>query len=265
MKSDIEEMFKSSRPSFIKIVSRETERGPIRQEKIDFRKYYYAAAGLIAIVLAGITGYWLLSQEEVLETPAKLIPPAPFFATETSRTISIKMQDRAQFIRLMEDSLQEFEREGTMKRILIKVQDGPQERFATLADFLTLWRITPPPNLLLQTEPPFMVFIYYGRSGSRIGLATRARDLDRVLGEMLLWEPSLLRDFQQLFFGERPETILSLFEDRTYRNIDWRYLKLSPDKDFGLGHTLFPARSLLVIATGKDALETAINRLFEAK
>lgn len=266
MKSDIEEMFKSSKPSLIKIISRETERGPILQEKRGFKKYYYAASGIAALALAGAAGYWLLTQEREMAVPIKLVTPAPFFATETSRTISIKIQDRAQFIRLLEDSMFEREREGIVKRVLIKIQDGPQERFATFSDFFsTLWRIVLPQNLLAQIESPPMAFIYYGRDGARLGLAAKIRDPDRTLGAMLSWESSLLRDLQPLFFGERPETVISLFEDRTYRNIDWRYLKLSQAKDFGIGYMVFPARNLLLIALSKEAMEVAINRLFEAR
>lgn len=266
MKSDIEEMFKSSKPSLIKIISRETERGPILQEKGDLKKYYYAVSGLAVLALIGAAGYWLFTQEGEVVAPVKLVPPVPFFATETSRTIGIKIQDRTQFIRLLEDSMFEREREGIVKRVLIKVQDGPQERFATFSDFFsTLWRIVLPQNLLAQIESSPMVFIYYGRDGARLGLAAKVRDPDRTLGAMLSWESSLLRDLQPLFFGERPETVISLFEDRTYRNIDWRYLKLSQAKDFGIGYVVFPARNLLVLATGKEPMEVAVNRLFEAR
>lgn len=264
MKSDIEEMFKTVKPSLVKIVGQEAAVARSREERVGAKRYYtIALAGLaVLVLLAGGAYVFLYRETPAVSTPPKLVTPAPFFATETSRTISVKVQDRAQFIRLVEDSMREQEREGTVKRIIIKVQDGEHERFATFADFFGFWRIVPPRNLLAQTEPPLMVFIYYGKDGSRIGLATKVRDLDRAQGEMLLWESTMLRDIQPLFFNVKPDTILALFEDRTYRNIDWRYLKLSQGFDFGIGYVTFPARNIMLLATSKEAMETVISRLF---
>ncbi len=266
MKSDIEEMFKTSKSSLIKIVGQEMTEARGTIEKKEAKKYYMLIGGcLAALALLAGGAYLLFSGETPKDVPAKLITPAPFFATETSRTVGVKIQDRAQFIRLLEDSMREREREGTVKRIIIKVQEGQNERFASMTDFFGFWRIAPPKNLLAQIEPPLMVFIYYGKDGSRLGLAAKVRDLDRAFGEMLWWESSLLRDLQPLFFNESPETILALFEDRTYRNIDWRYLKLSQNLDFGIGHAVFPARNMLILTTSKETMETVISRLFEAR
>jgi hypothetical protein len=65
-----------------------------------------------------------------------------------------------------------------------------------------------------------------------------------------------------MFFDERTDTIVAPFEDRTYRNIDWRYLKLSQAKDLGIGYGVFPASNVLIFTTGKEGAETTINRLF---
>lgn len=266
MKSDIEEMFKTTKPSLIKIVGQEVSRAEVRQEKKEQKKYLaIVALGVAMLAILAGASYYFLPQEQEPATPVRVAPPAPFFATEASRTISVRVQDRTQFIRLLADSMQEREREGIIKRVILKIQDGSQERFAIFSDFFGLWRIAPPQDLLPQVEPPLMTFIYYGGDGARLGLAVKVRDLDRALAGMLQWESSLLRDVQPLFFDEKPETVLSSFEDRTYRNIDWRYLKLSRGKDFGIGYAVFPARSLLVITTSKEAMETAINRLFEAR
>lgn len=265
MKSDIEEMFKTTKPSLIKIVGQEAARAEVRKEKSGNTKYYLLAGGIILIVAALVAiAYGFLPRKSGEMIPAKLIPPAPFFATETSRTISVKSSDRVGFLRLMDDAVLEREREGVVKRLLVKIQEGAGEKFLGFADFFSFWRINPPPNLLLQIGQPFMVFAYGGSGGGKMGLAVRVRDQDRALREMLLWEPSLLRDLGPLFFGEKPELVLAPFEDRTFRNIDWRYLKLSQEKDLGIGYTIFPARGLLIITVGRETMETAISRLFEA-
>ncbi len=82
---------------------------------------------------------------------------------------------------------------------------------------------------------------------------------------MLSWEPGLLRTFTPFFFDEKVNSVIAPFEDRTYRNIDWRYLKLSQDKDLGIAHAVFPAGNILIITMSKEAMETTINRLFDAR
>ncbi len=264
MKSDIEEMFKTTKPSLIQIMTQEIKPPEKKTSKTFNRNYYYiigGGAGLVGIALA-VFFFLSSSREETLSFP-KLIPPAPFFATETSRTISVKLGDRSQFLRLMEDSRNEREREGTMKRILLKVTDA-EERFATLNDFFSFYRISTPPNFLDRISSLPMITFYYGPGGARLGIFAKTFDPDRTWAEMLRWESSLILDLSPLFFGEAVSPISS-FEDRTYRNIDWRFLKLSQIKDLGIGYTIFPAGNILILTTGKEAMETVINRLFEAR
>ena len=273
MKTDVDEFFKTAKPSIAsmiqsgQVVLPPGERRPSRLPVI-------IVFSVIGLMVAG-GGIFFLRQflSGGTNTPSskttqpvaqKTTPPAPFFASETSRAITVSTNDRPGFVRLMADSMKETEREGTIKRIVIRVQDGPQERFATMSDFFDLWRIAQPQSLISQIDAPLMVFIYYGRSGSRLGFAARSRAPDRTLADMLLWEPGLLTTFAPLFFDEKINSVLTPFEDRTYRNIDWRYLKLSQDKDLGIAHAIFPAGNLLIITTSKEAMETAINRLFDA-
>lgn len=276
MRTDVDEFFKTAKPSLGSMITQSQamasleERRPSRIPAI----IIFTVIGIV--VLAG--GAFFLNQF-LSGTPSggtsgsgpsksaaqKLALPAPFFASETSRTITANIGDRPGFARLMADSMQEKERDGTVKRIIIKVKDGPQERFATMSDFFDFWRISPPQSLTDRIDGPVTVFIYYGAGGSRLGFSARTRAPDRTLADMLAWEPGLLPAFTPLFFDEKITSVLAPFEDRTYRNIDWRYLKLSQDRDLGIAHTIFPAGNFLVITTSKEAMETVINRLFDAR
>ena len=109
-----------------------------------------------------------------------------------------------------------------------------------------------------------MAFVYTSEQGRRFGLAMETIDLDRTFLDLLSWESSLLADFLPLFFNQKPEAVITPFEDRTFRNIDWRYQKLSQAGDLGIGYALFPAKNLLVITTSKESMETVISRLFSA-
>jgi len=270
MKSDVQELFKTTKPSLIQIIGKEAEasREAYRPENKRNYKTLIIIAGALAL-LASAAGVFFFfypfgfSEDKII--PAKPTLPPPYFAVETSRTISMGAEDRALFLRLFTDSYKEPEREGQIKRVVIKLQEGERERFADLHDFFEFYKIVPTKNFLGRLSPPLMTFVYYGRDGNRVGFAIKTNDPDRTLADMLAWEPSLLTDFRPLFFGEKSGTSIIPFEDRTYRNIDWRYQKVFDDKDLGIAYTIFPAKNLLVVTTGKEAMETVINRLFDAR
>lgn len=263
MRSDVQEYFKTSKPSFLDLVSQEIKLPPtdfgLPRKKINF---FQILGGGAILLLAGTFAFFFLNlpQEPIAK---KLVPPVPFFATESSRTITIK-GDANSFLQLMIDSYREPERLGTAKRIMIKIDDTKGERFADFTDFVNLYHMSPPRSLLDRLHSPIMTFFFAGGDGNRFGLAVKTKDPDRTFLDMLNWESSIFLDLQSLFFDQPPESSLSLFEDRTYRNIDWRYMKLSADKDFGIAYSVFPARNLLIITTSKELLETVINRLFDA-
>lgn len=268
MKSDIEELFKNTKPSLVQILSKEVSIASARApaEKAGARRmlYFMRAAFVLAIFFIFAFVYVIFFGREGAVSLPKILAPAAYFATESSRTIAIREKDRQLFLRLMSDSAREFERPGTAKRIIIKIEKGEGE-FAKTSDFFQLYRITPPGELSSLLESHIMPFFFYTDQGTRFGFAVRVRDSDRVLRDFIQWESLLPTVFRDFFFDEEPEKSVAPFEDRTYRNIDWRYIKLSQEKDLGLGYAIFPAKNVLVLATSKETMETVINRLFESR
>ncbi len=268
MKSDTEELFKTSRPSLSQMIG-PADGGQRFFSSLSKKKKNSIVATVVALLLLGGGGFyvWRTSQQGggSIIRPSKLVTPPPFFITETSRTITVKAQDRLQLFRLIRDTMKEQERYGSIKRLIIKLQDGETERFATIADLFNFYNIHPPERFLNFVDKNLMVFVYYGEEGSRFGFAVKALDPDRALLTMLNWEPALMSDFEAFFFGEIPGEMLDLFEDRTYRNIDWRLHKHSHDLDLDIGYLIFPAKNILVFTMSKAATESVINRLFEAR
>ena len=270
MRSDIDTLLKTAKSSLVQILSAEAKKEVPRPGGIktgEYRKFTIIGLVSLGLTAAGLISFWWFSTPvgPPVETHKKLIPMAPLFAIESSRTIEIKIQDRQQFLKLIADSLGEIERAGTIKRIIIKASDGPQERFVTVSDFFNFYRIQAPKTLVEQlTEEP-MFFFYYGDSGVRFGMAAKSRDADRTLRDALLWEDTLGREIYPLLFTSDPPAENAFFEDRTYRNIDWRLAKLFPEKDLGIAYTVFPARNIFVLTTGKESMEVMINRLFDAR
>lgn len=265
MKTDIERLFETAPPSVAQMIGKSEPMSPAAKKHVA-AAILYTTLGIL-LLAAGSGIYYFRNTIFAPSAPIeikKAVPPAPFFATESSRTLEVAQSDRQQFIGLMNDAMKEFERDGTIKRILIKYTDTPEQHYAAMSDFLGVYHIAPPESFLKRLIPGLMVFVYTS-SGTRLGIATRTSDPTRTMRDMLDWEPKMLLDMKPLFFGQTLSPVTPLFEDRTYHNIDWRYLKLSSDADIGIGYTVFPAGSVLVIATSKALMETAINRLFEAR
>lgn len=273
MQSDAE-LLKITSPSLLKRINQETtKRNKLTTNAgtlFSLPPKTYLRIGTIAVIfsLIGIGWYFLqpLLNEAETPQPAKLTPPQQLFTSEASRTVNVNSRDVDQFLRLMEDSYRETERTGTIKRILVKLTDGPQERYMSTTDFFEFYRMAPPKNLLEISEKDIMPFFYYGQDGARFGAAIKVKSFDRAFAGMLEWETSLPQGFKPLFFNENPDILSSSqFEDRTYRDIDWRFLKLSQEKDLGVAYTVFPAKNVLVVTTSKSSMESVINRLFEAR
>lgn len=275
MKSDMDEFLRSGKPSIAQMIG---VSGPVSPRARTQKRaaFAYIVLGILTVMLivGGGSAYYFGLLNGLLglsrtagpdEPPQRPVSPAPYFSTESSRTISVSASTRPQFFNLMEDSMKEVEREKTIKRLLITYEDEKGERFISVPEFLQLYGIEPPSNFAKRVvDFPFMSFVYYGADGSRFGFAVRTKDRERTIRDFLDWEDHILNDFRPFFFNNRVDSPpLAIFEDRAYRNIDWRYLKLSHDKDIGLAYTVFPAGNVLVFATGKGAMEAVIERLFQ--
>lgn len=260
MKSDVQELFKTTKPSLLQIIGQEGQSSrPSLAAKKGWALYLLAGAVALAAIAAGIFYFFPSAPAEEAK---KLVPPAPFFAVESARTISA--ETRNQFINLMQDSAVELERTGTIKRVIAKITNGAEERFLRFADLAEFYLWFPPKTMAARISGPVMLFFYRQDQTSRFGFAARTTDPDRTLFEMLSWEATMVSDFRPVFFHNRPDLVSAPFEDRTFRNIDWRYQKLSQSRDLGIGYAVFPAKNLLVVTTSKEMMETVISRLFSA-
>lgn len=228
-----------------------------------------AISSIILLSILGV-GFYLLPKGDSgtpayqTSTPAAL-PLPQLFATETSETITIKTGDGAGLLKSLQELTKKEEREGTVKRVTVKISGEPTERLLGLRDFFETLKIEPPPRFVEHLETQTMIFVFYGSEGWRVGFAVKTKDINRALRDLFIWEPTLISSLGSLFFDSERDLTEGKFEDRIYRNIDWRFLKVSSQEDLGIAYTVFPANNILVLATSKAALETIINRLFDLR
>lgn len=272
MRSDMDKLFKESRPSLAQMMKDHKTSLPT-VDSVAVAPATHSSKSplmlLVILVIAAIAvfGYFYFFPLSLVTAP----PPPPqapetpaaLFYTERTRTISGDQNNPVLLLRQIEDITQTQESEGTFVYIPIKLLGTEGGRYATAEDFFKLYGAKPPANFLISIENVVMPFVYHSSEGARFGFALKSRDTERTLQGMLAWEASLLRDTAPLFFKEPIEATVAPFESRTFRNIDWKFLDLSGDKDLGVAYSLFPSKKFLVITTSQDAVETIINRFYE--
>jgi len=286
MRSDMEGMFYANKPpALINFMHQGEEGTPLQTDGLllnrhKTRKRSFLIPLIIILTLGAgvIAGFFFfprlaaripgLRRVVSPNTPPPREPavaPMPFFATESTEELTAPAGDRIMLLELLDNLAKKPERQGTVKRVLVKLTDERGEYYASLADLFDVERIAPPPHFLDNTEGPFMAFFSATTEGERFGLVTRVTDSDRALQDLRAWETALGINFQPLMFSQELAATSTNFTGGTYRNIDWRFLKRSADQDLGVGYALFPARNYIILTTSEHALETVIDRLFDAR
>lgn len=286
MKSDLEELTqKTKRPPELAAAEEIVKKSQAYKLAIETKDHYPSFAknhgwpnrkclllsvgSVIVLTVLGVSFYILPKGGNGTSTPPTptpaVVPLPQLFATETSETITIKTNDGAGLLRSLQKLTGKEEREGTIKRVAVKISGEPQERLLGLTDFFETLKIEPPAGFVEHMETQMMIFIFYDSTGGKIGFATKTKDINRALRDLFVWEPTIISSLGSLFFDSERDLTEGRFEDRIYRNIDWRFLKLSSKEDLGIAYTVFPANNILVLTTSRVALETVINRLFDLR
>lgn len=267
MKSDMDDLFRTTKPSLIQIMGKDAAMRvrvlPQHNQFSFFKKFLVSL--VIVLLLAGGGALFFLTQKNIVSPPPPESPktPSPLFSVEDTELVSGGFSNRVLLLQKIEDAMRGSTREGTFRHIPLEISEKNQKRWATFDDIIALYRLEPSPELIVAAEGPVMLFSYSSGGGPRTGFAFRVRDVNRALRGLLVWESLLLKDMTPFFFGSPIQATVAPFEDRTFRNIDERFLVLSPEKDLGIAYSLFPAKQILILTTGQEALETAINRLYE--
>lgn len=265
MHEDLAELSRTTQSTILKTTDREHKK-PAPDKKNTHGPLFVLLIFTIFILLGG-SGYYLLpflSKKEPTR-PKELVEPAPLFATEAREMIEARSDEPTSLMQKIDRLSRQAGQPGSIKRILIKLRDGPEDRFADLIDFFELYKLKPPPQFFDNLEKNLMPFIYQGEDGGYFGIALKTKDQDRTQKDMLLWEPSMFSDIRILLFGRSYDATPIQFEDRIYRNIDWRYLSLSKEKNLGIGYMVFPSQNVLVLTTNMASMEAIVDRLFNTQ
>lgn len=269
MKTDVAEYLKETKPSLLSILTQEMKPDGLAQEpgyklKSKSRWLPLVAVFLGILILAG-GGYWTFtyfSGGEEGNDDGIITPPKPIFASEKTKTILAR--GNTDLLRNLQALGEENERDGVVTKLDMRILEAEGAILFTPETFFKAIGAKPPTEFYSNHTSALHAFLYSDRGASRFGALFISRNGARSLAEMLMWEPTIQRDLEPFFLGQLPESAVGVFLDKSYRNINYRFLSLSRSEDLGIGYFLFDVKKYLVITTSEKAMEVIINRLFEA-
>ncbi len=245
--------------------ARRAEFAPLAQKpaaRKTIGRYGIIAAFFFILIGGGIGAYVYIRYSAPPPDTVRVLapPPEPLFSIEKKNEILAK--EATGVVRRIREIAAENQRPGTMIRLIPGIEDDAGRRYADFRDIMGFFDMTIPDTLLTAIDPSrVMMFAYYREGYTSIGVAVATRDPDRALAATIYWEPDMPEEFQR-FLGAGIESAPSKFEDRMYRNIDWRFAPFSKRQDLGIAYTVFHTKNLLVITTGEEALKNAMDRIF---
>ncbi len=269
LRSDIARFLKSDKaPSIASIIaSREALAKPAapsgRRTKLWLLASIGFGIGLVALS-AGIISYRRGGETRapVSRAPEISHPPLIFFESQAERTIAL---DPAELSAWLEAGTRRPGATGMLRLVTLVREAGGRAHPLAPAELFALIGVSPPAGFGASLGVRVEFFTAFETNGPRLGMLVETQNPARTFEGLLIWEPSLTRDLELLFGGRTPPPSFGPFQDKTYRNVDFRYLVLDPAEDLGIGYLVFPGKKLLAIATSESSLHTIIDRLFQAR
>lgn len=262
MKSDISEFLKTAKPSLPSILARQAQWEEYRTPK---RRRAWPWTILLAFALAAVVGILLLllgsGPEERSSMPLATPPPLLFFESASETTIPAR---RGSLLTALLAPPRQPQR--TFHRIVLRIEDDDGPAFPpALGELVAIAGGKVPSGLAESAAGPPQLFRYQSSAGSDLGFVMEVKNPARALSALISAEPSLARDLELLLLPDVQAASVAPYVDLTYRNINIRYLRLSPDRDRGIGYLLFPSRNLIVMTTSEATLRAVVDRLFETR
>lgn len=266
MRSDVSEFLKTTKPSLVSLLTKQVEASQPTADG-DRMRWFSArlvviAGALALIAAAGVIAWLQFSHRPAPIAEETLTPPDPYIFYDLVRdtTIAETKQDLRRVFQQMRDTPRPI---GSFHRFIIRIKNADGAAVSVDAkEFFAILGVTPPLGLIENISGLPQFFVYQESSGPHFGIIYEVRNPARALQALFSWEPSMQASLEDFFFGAPPPASLKPYQDMTYRNIDFRYLKLDDSRDLGLGYFAFPAKRLIVITTSEEAIHLAITRLF---
>ncbi|MBI2097095.1 MAG: hypothetical protein HYT40_03035 [Candidatus Sungbacteria bacterium] len=272
MKSDVSEFLANTKPSLIKMLSTQIEEERMnRPTRRNFASDYAGKIGaaiavLVAIGVLAAGGYAAFRFFQ--KTPSQrgnVLVPQPFFRTELSDTVAIPEIRNGALEPILKERAAITDPGAVMKRLIAMTENADGTvRAISANEFLVTAGISASTVLTKTFYGPAMPLYFKSNRGVRFAVLLQTSDADRARSELLHDETNLAFKWSVIFLNQTPEIKILPYEDRIYRNINYRIIPLEPVNDLQLVYGIFPAKNYLIVAASEETFQVIVNRLFEA-
>jgi hypothetical protein len=191
--------------------------------------------------------------------PESLIPIAG------TQTIELVVEQENLLLGQLKSVAAEEQVSNTIKRILVKLVDQQEKKYADLNTLILALRINIPENILSAAKPSenktgnYALFSYSQTEGNRLGIVIKMRESDTLVQDLKNWEEAIVTDLRPLLLVEELSSAATEeFQDNIYQEIPIRYINL-PAPDLSIDYALVGGN--LVIATSRESMYAAIDAL----
>jgi len=201
--------------------------------------------------------------------PTGLIEPSmlkSLIPVAETKVIELSIGQEDLFFNQLKSVVNEQQPENTFRRILLKLVNEQEEKYADLDTLLTALRISLPANIqevVVEKEiaAENYTFVSYSQaSGSRLGLILDLGKSETLVQDLRNWESSIVNDLKSMLLtDEIPVSATQEFQDNFYQWTFIRYMNFSTP-DLSLDYGLVDEK--LVIATSREAMYAVIDSLF---
>lgn len=268
---------------------------PLRKKPSLFEKIFIRGAIIIILALLFALGYWYFVAKKVLpviekppveevippeevpekpEVPPEIIPPPTLISVTETKTLEIS--ENIQIPDSISQTLKEELKEEAFTRILIK--NVPENRWASLQEFLEAFQIKTPENFYQKLGERYTLFIYsQGALGKRLGFITKIADYyppatlppeqapkENLADLLRSWEETMEGDTEGLFtiLGKEEPALVPYFRNGDYKEVAFRFQTFTR-ADLGICYSIF--EDYFILTSSWESITKTIDKLISPR
>ncbi|MAF20380.1 MAG: hypothetical protein CMI55_01720 [Parcubacteria group bacterium] len=197
--------------------------------------------------------------------PVEPTLPVSIIPVSKTETITFNLQEKDKLPGQLKTIVNQEQATSTLNRVLIKMDNGQQREYLSLANLSAILKLNFPEKVLsmiavdeVQADN-YTLFSSSQAQGNHLGLVLELQQGVDLIEDLKIWEDTIKYDLEPLFLEEQiPASLTEEFQDNAYRNIAIRYMNF-PGPDLSIDYAL--AANKLVITTSRESMYAAIDVL----
>lgn len=233
---------------------------------------------VVIVIIGGIGGffYWwnyvrpappiIVVEEEIdepiIDEPIIVVEPrepSSIIPVATTETIELIAGQENLLIGQLKVLAAQEQENDTFKRVLVKLIDQAETRYADLSTLMLALGISIPEQIFSIATGDYTLFFYNQSEGNRLGLIIKMGEGETLVQDLKAWETNALNDIKSMILvDEIPVPATEEFQDNTHNDVYIRYMNFDTP-DLSLDYGLVPEN--LVLSTSRESMFATIDAL----